>query len=225
MRLFAVYHKGDEIAFISHLDIQRALQRAFRRANVPLAYSQGFNPHPKLSFASAVATGQTSDAEWFEVALEERIDPGEFTARVNAVMPPGLSLSDAFEPPDNFPSLSSLTRAAEYVIKLSLVEELPADRLSAAAEALLNGAIIVQKRTKGGEKAVDIRPQIIGVFVEKIEGKEITLRVLGRLQADGGLRAELFAGALLDRLDAHGSVAVRRTHMYFAGDGPLPQLP
>lgn len=225
MRIFAVYHKGDEIAFISHLDIQRALQRVFRRANVPLAYSQGFNPHPKLSFASAVATGQTSDAEWFEVALEERIDPGEFAARVNAVMPPGLYLSDAFEPADNFPSLSSLTRAAEYVIKLSLVEELPADRLSAAAEALLNGAIIVQKRTKGGEKAVDIRPQIIGVFVEKIEGKEITLRVLGRLQADGGLRAELFAGALLDRLDAHGSVAVRRTHMYFAGDGPLPQLP
>ena len=100
--------------------------------------------------------------------------------------------------------------------------------LEEALHGLLSGEIIVNKRTKSGIKPVDIRPQVLKAIVEGIEKDTITLRVLGQLQADGGLRAELFAGAFLDRLDAQGSVRIHRIHrtaMYFDSDGSLPRIP
>ena len=91
--------------------------------------------------------------------------------------------------------------------------------------ALLAGEIIVNKRTKSGVKPVDIRPQIQKVSVTGIEGNDVNLLVLGKLQADGGLRVELMLGALYDRLAACGTAHIHRAAMYFAGDGPLPRLP
>ena len=120
MKLIAAYHKGQEIAMISHLDIQRTLQRALRRANLPLLYSNGFNPHPQFSFATAAATGMSSCCEWFEVQLSEEIDPSEFMQRANAVMPQGMSISGAFTAPEQFGSLSAKLRAAEYRVRFQL---------------------------------------------------------------------------------------------------------
>ena len=153
------------------------------------------------------------------------MEPEDFVSSVNAVMPEGFFFSDAVAAPERFPSLSALTRAAEYAIKLELEQEIPKEAVTSCLDALLEGAIVMAKKTKSGVRDVDIRPEIMRVFVEKIEGRVIALRVLGKLQADGGLRADLFARAFLDRLDAHADVSVRRTNMYFAGDGLLPQLP
>ncbi len=225
MRMLAVYHKAEAARFISHLDILRALQRAFRRAGLPLRYSDGFNPHPELSFASALATGMTSDAEWFEVELTQDMTPEAFVSAVNPVMPRGLSVSDAREMPLGIKTLTSCTRAAEYRVTISTEQEFQKDLLEETLHGLLSGEIIVNKRTKSGIKPVDIRPQVLRAIVEGIEKDTITLRVLGQLQADGGLRAELFAGALLDRLDAQGSVRIHRTAMYFDSDGSLPRIP
>ena len=83
----------------------------------------------------------------------------------------------------------------------------------------------MNKRTKSGVKPVNIRPQIIRAFVEDVEGNTITLRVLGKLQADGGLRVELMMGALLDCLDAQGTLRIHRAAMYFDADGVLPRIP
>ena len=80
--------------FVSHLDIQRLLQRAFRRADIPLSYSQGFNPHPQLSFATALSTGYTSDAEWVDVKLDKNMEAGDFLDKVNHVMPEGFALAE-----------------------------------------------------------------------------------------------------------------------------------
>ena len=225
MRMIAVYHKGEALKFISHLDIQRTLQRAFRRAELPLLYSQGFNPHPQVSFASALSTGVSSDAEWFEVQLNGDMTPEAFTARLNAVLPSGLTISDAFVAPENFGTLAAKTCAAAYIARIAFDTTVSEERLREALVALLSGEITVMKRTKSGIKPVDIRPQILEVSVTGIAGNEVTLRVLGKLQADGGLRMELLLGALYDRLDAHGSANIRRTDMFFAGDGPLPRLP
>ncbi|MBQ3664015.1 MAG: DUF2344 domain-containing protein [Clostridia bacterium] len=223
--MLAVYHKAEAARFISHLDILRALQRAFRRAKLPLRYSDGFNPHPELSFASALATGMTSDAEWFEVELTQEMTPESFISAVNPVLPRGLSVSDAREMPAGIKTLTSCTRAAEYRITISTEQEFEKDLLEETLHGLLSGEIIVNKRTKSGIKPVDIRPQVLKAIVEGIEKDTITLRVLGQLQADGGLRAELFAGALLDRLDAQGSVRIHRTAMFFDSDGSLPRIP
>ena len=224
MRMIAVYHKGEPARYISHLDVQRTLHRAFRRANLPIAFSQGFNPHPQISFASALSTGMAGDAEWFDVQLASDMEPQEFLDRVNAVMPMGLSVSDAFVAPEGFGTLASKLAAAEYIACVAFDRPVAGEALSSTIDTMLGGEIMMNKRTKSGIKPVDIRPQILGVFVTGIEGNQATLRVLGKLQADGGLRMELLLDALYDRLDARGTAKVTRTAMYFASDGPLPRL-
>ena len=225
MKLIAAYQKGKEIAMISHLDIQRTLQRAFRRAGIPLLYSNGFNPHPQFSFATAAATGMSSSCEWFEVQLSEEMSPEEFVRRANAVMPQGMCVSNAFAAPENYGSLSAKLRAAQYRVDLQF--ETPADHetLAQTLEAMLTGEIIIQKRTKGGIRPVDMRPYILRVSVGQVEGEHAALLVLGKLQADGGLRVDAFIDALLERLDAHAAYEIHRTNMYFAEDGLLPHLP
>ncbi|MEN6634919.1 MAG: TIGR03936 family radical SAM-associated protein, partial [Clostridiaceae bacterium] len=225
MKLIAAYQKGNEIAMISHLDIQRTLQRAFRRAGIPLLYSNGFNPHPQFSFATAAATGMSSSCEWFEVQLSEEMSPEEFVRRANEVMPQGMCVSNAFTAPENYGSLSAKLRAAQYRIDLQF--ETPADHetLAQTLEAMLTGEIIIQKRTKGGIRPVDMRPYILRVSVGQVEGEHAALLVLGKLQADGGLRVDAFIDALLERLDAHAAYEIHRTNMYFAEDGLLPHLP
>ena len=225
MKLIAAYHKGQEIAMISHLDIQRTLQRAFRRAEIPLLYSNGFNPHPQFSFATAAATGMSSDCEWFEVQLSQEMSPVEFERRANAAMPKGMSVSGAFAVPENYGSLSAKLRAAEYRINLQFEEPVSREKLAETLEAMLAGEIIIQKRTKGGIRPVDMRPYILRVSVGQVEGGEIALLVLGKLQADGGLRVDAFIDALLERLDAHAAYEIHRTNMFFAEDGLLPHLP
>ena len=225
MKLIAAYQKGNEIAMISHLDIQRTLQRAFRRAGIPLLYSNGFNPHPQFSFATAAATGMSSSCEWFEVQLSEEMSPEEFVRRANEVMPQGMCVSNAFVAPENYGSLSAKLRAAQYRVDLQF--ETPADHetLAQTLEAMLTGEIIIQKRTKGGIRPVDMRPYILRVSVGQVEGEHTSLLVLGKLQADGGLRVDAFIDALLERLDAHAAYEIHRTNMYFAEDGLLPHLP
>jgi len=225
MKLIAAYQKGSEVSLISHLDIQRTLQRAFRRAGLPLLYSNGFNPHPQFSFATAAATGMSSDCEWFEVQLSEPIAPEEFVRRANEVMPQGMSVSSAFVPPEGFGSLSAKLRAAEYLVRLSFYDAVQEEKLRTTLEAMLAGEIVINKRTKGGVRPVDMRPYILRVSVEQVEDDTAVLRVLGKLQADGGLRVDAFVDALLERLDAHASYSIHRAGMYFAEDGLLPRLP
>ncbi|MBQ6865648.1 MAG: DUF2344 domain-containing protein, partial [Clostridia bacterium] len=87
MRIIAALHERGRAAYLSHLDMQRTLQRALRRADMPLVYSQGFNPHPLVAFAGALSTGYESEREWFDVRLEGEIIPTDFEARLNE-MPP-----------------------------------------------------------------------------------------------------------------------------------------
>ncbi len=225
MKLIAAYHKGSEIALISHLDIQRTLQRSFRRAGLPLLYSNGFNPHPQLSFATAAATGMSSECEWFEVQLSADVAPEEFMRRANGAMPEGMLISDAFVAPEGFGSLSAKLRAAEYEVRLTFVRAVSQEKLQSTLEEMLSGEIIVQKRTKSGVRPVDLRPYILRVSVEQVEGEKAALRVLGKLQADGGLRVDALIDALLERLDAQAAYDLHRARMYFAGDGLLPRLP
>ena len=225
MKLVAVYHKGRALAMISHLDVQRTLQRAFRRAGLPLLYSNGFNPHPQFSFATAAATGMSSDCEWFEVQLFEPIAPEEFVRRANTAMPEGMSVSDAFEPPEGFGSLSAKLRAALYRAEISFETPVDGEKLKQTLETMLSGEIVVNKRTKSGIRPVDMRPYILEVSVEEVGDGKAVLRVLGKLQADGGLRVDAFIDALLERLDAQATYTLHRMRMYFAGDGFLPRLP
>src|SRR5688500_3098841 len=98
-RLRLRYAKRGPLRFTSHRDFARAFERALLRANVPIAYSQGFTPHPKISYASAAPTGVASEAEYVEIALREPVDPVELRAALDAALSPGLDVLEVVETP------------------------------------------------------------------------------------------------------------------------------
>ncbi len=119
-RLRIVFRKGAEIKYISHLDLMRAWERALRRADIPLAYSQGFNPRPRLSFASALAVGFTARAEMLDVFLEQPLGLRAFASRLDAQLPAGLRLESVAEIPLALPSLPSQVIASEYEVQTQI---------------------------------------------------------------------------------------------------------
>ncbi|MCR5005080.1 MAG: TIGR03936 family radical SAM-associated protein [Clostridiales bacterium] len=110
------FTKTGILKFIGHLDLLRTFQRAFRRAEVPLAYSQGFNPHPLLSFANPLALGMTSEDEYADITLETEMDDQELVQRMNAVLPPGLSLTRCVSLPERYETAMALVTASTYRI-------------------------------------------------------------------------------------------------------------
>ena len=210
MRIIASFYKHNEVRFVSHLDMQRLFQRAFRRAGLPLSYSKGFNPHPLLSFATALSVGYTSECEYFDVFLDEKIDADEFRSRVNAVLPEGVAVTKAVDAGEMKTSLTTLMRSADYFARLDFDREVTSDELENALASLLTGEIIVEKKTKGGMKDVDIRPLLISVnLIDCSEGSAI-LYIKGKLTAEGGLPLELLFGAISEKVCASAVSTVNR---------------
>ena len=90
------YRKGEEVKFISHRDLMRAFQRALRRTGLPVAYSQGFNPHMKISWGNALKVGATSEGEYAELQIDGWIKPFELMDRLNKELPPGIAILESF---------------------------------------------------------------------------------------------------------------------------------
>lgn len=225
MRIIAAFQKDKGISYTSHLDVQRTLQRAFRRANLPLAYTKGFNPHPKLSFATALATGFSSAGEWIDVELEQDVSPEDFIARANAAVPSGMRFVTAFVADDTIDTLSKLLCSARYTISLFWENPVSKAQIEAALKQLLNEKeVIVQKKTKSGIRPTDIRPEILEAFVLDDSDAPVQIELLGSLTVSGGLRVETFLNALYDRLGVTGFATVHRTAMYFTGTDRLPSL-
>lgn len=222
MKIIAAFHKADGIAYTSHLDVQRTLQRTFRRANLPLSFSQGFNPHPLMSFATALATGYSSDCEWFEVQLAKNMSAEYFEREVNAVMPKGMWLSQSFVAPDDMETLSKLVRSADYLVTVRFSKPVMANELQQRLDKmLLSEEIIIMKKTKGGIKPVNIRPQIITASVVQLGETVARFDILGELTVSGGLRIEPLLHDMLDSLDSDMFISVHRAAMYFDD----PRLP
>jgi radical SAM-linked protein len=225
VRIIAAFEKTNEISYTSHLDVQRTLQRTFRRAALPLAFSNGFNPHPKLSFATALATGYTSAGEWFEVELAETVGLSEFIARVNAALPTGMRIVEAFEADETIDTLSKLTRAAKYELTVRFDASVSPDDVTEAVRSIMGqNPVIVEKKTKSGVKPADIRPDILEASVKDCSDRIAIIDVVGTLTAAGGLRAETFVRALFDRLHLNGYFTAHRISLYFEGAERLPRL-
>ena len=226
MRIIAALHETGRAAYLSHLDMQRTLQRALRRADMPLQYSQGFNPHPLMAFAGALSTGFESQREWFDVRLDGEIAPADFEARLNAVLPEGMAVSHAMEAPEGLGTLTGHLAAARYTLWVRPEKAVMAAEVNSALNQLLEREeIMVQKRTKSGAMVPqNIRPQLYEARLTGRDSESFTLDVLGELTAGGGLRTEAFVNVLLDFLGSAGSFRCRREEMYFDEVPGLPSL-
>jgi radical SAM-linked protein len=151
------YAKRGPLRFASHRDLARALERALRRARVPMAFSAGFSPHPKISYVGAAPTGAASEAEYVEIGLAERRDPEEVRAALDASLPPGIDVLECVEALGPG-SLADRIDAATWRVELPGVA--PAE-LAAAVEAFLAADVVtVEKRTKNGLRDIDARPAV-----------------------------------------------------------------
>ena len=148
--------------FTSHRDFARTFERALRRAAVPVAYSQGFTPHPKISYASAAPTGVASEAEYLEIGLQARVDPGQLRAALDAALSPGLDVLGAVEAADGT-SLADRIEASHWRIELPGVE--PAVAAGAVAAFLAAGEVLVERMTKQGRRSLDARIAVIDLDV------------------------------------------------------------
>ena len=165
------FTRGEELRFISHLDQQRLFQRAFRRAGLNIAHSNGFNPHPKLSFALAMSVGLMSDSEYGDVVLTRDIDLTEFTKRLNASLPEGLKVVEARRIPQGKTSLSASLTDSRYRIEVALEPRMDAASLNEALSAYQSlDEVILEKRNKKGKLVPkNIRPFIQDIRVLSVQ--------------------------------------------------------
>jgi radical SAM-linked protein len=211
-RLRITFAKGKEIKYISHLDLMRLWERVLRRARVPLAYSLGFNPRPKIAIAAALPVGFTSRGEVMDVVLERRLSPRDFARRLVSQLPAGLELLSVEEVYPKLPSLQSQVRAAEYRVTVAwdrAREEMGGKLLTEQVRQLLTAESLPRQR-RG--KDYDLHPLIEALWVE---GKEPDGWVLGmRLRA--GAQGTGRPDEVLDALGLAEVVhAVRRERLLF----------
>ncbi|WP_285503652.1 TIGR03936 family radical SAM-associated protein [Actinokineospora sp. NBRC 105648] len=151
------YAKRGRLRFTSHRDVARAFERALRRAGVPMAYSQGFNPHPKISWIGAAPTGVASEAEYVEIQLVEVVDPDRLAEVLDAALAPGLDVLEAV--PAGPGGLAERMEASRWHIELPGVDD---SELRVAVERLLaTEHVEVERLTKDGRRLIDARPAVI----------------------------------------------------------------
>ncbi|MGY1806312.1 TIGR03936 family radical SAM-associated protein [Blastococcus sp. SYSU D00669] len=152
------YAKRGRLRFASHRDLARALERALRRARVPMAFSAGFTPHPKISYLGAAPTGAASEAEYVELGLAERRDPEEVRAALDAALPPDVAVLECVEAAEGTGSLADRIDASRWRVELPGVP--PAALAAAVAEFLVRDEVTVPRRTKNGLRDVDARAAV-----------------------------------------------------------------
>ena len=153
------YAKRGRLRFTSHRDFARAFERALRRAEVPMAYSAGFSPHPKVSYVNATPTGVASEAEYLEIGLDRVVDPERLRLALDAALPPGLDITEAVVAGSG--SLPDRIDASEWLIELPQVPQPQLDE--AMANFLAATEILVERLTKKGKRTLDARAAVVSV--------------------------------------------------------------
>ncbi|HEY3267946.1 MAG TPA: TIGR03960 family B12-binding radical SAM protein [Armatimonadota bacterium] len=204
-RLVFRYSKTGLLRFLSHLELASVVQRALRRANLPVAMTQGFHPLPKLAFATPLPTGMESVGEWADVTLTAEVSPEEFAQRLNAVLPDGLSVSHAQSRPMDGKSLMARVEAADYEVHVPLAP----DAVCVNVEAFLASAShVVARDTKNGRKDVDIRLLVQALSVVPNEsGAVVRMRLVDTSGKKG--RPQEVLGAIIG--DTAPSASIRKT--------------
>jgi radical SAM-linked protein len=157
-RLRIRYAKRGRLRFTSHRDFSRAFERAIFRARVPMAYSSGFNPHPRISYAGASPTGAASEAEYVEIGLAEVVDPAVVHAQLEEALPDGLDVLEVVESPGG--SLADLLTGSHWLIDLAAGAEACAH---AVATFLATDTVLVERMTKKGLREFDCRAAVISL--------------------------------------------------------------
>jgi radical SAM-linked protein len=211
-RLRLSFAKKKEIKYIAHLDLALAWERALRRAGVPLAYSQGFNPRPKIQFASGLPLGTTGSAEIMDIIFTEPLEPDEIQARIVPKLPPGIGLNSVQEVPMSAPTLQNLLSQADYrvVVETDLTTEVLQERITLLLQA---EKIMQMRKRKKKQETFDMRPWVHQLQIETVAEGDAFLVMRLTAGQHGNLRPE----TVLQALDLGDNWAeIERTRLIFS---------
>lgn len=221
------FTKWGKVRFISHRDVARAFERAFRIEQLPLAFTEGFSPRPKVSFGLALSVGHESDAEYLDVELAEPTAVDALPAQLSAALPDGIDCTGAVRLVDRAPALQEAVTEVQFRVSALDGRGVPVDGdvlQSAATAALACAELPVTRTRKGKESVDDLRPAIRSIeLTHGIDGPELEL---GLSTQPRGVRPR----EVLDALDTLVGVGltehrVRRTSQWIErGDARLEPL-
>lgn len=221
--------RGEEVKFISHLDIMRVFGRAMRRAKIPVAYTQGFNPQPIIVFGLPLSVGVTSLAEYADIELTETMKPSELKDTLNKELPVGLRILDAAVRSDK-KNIMSLIYMASYEIFVYTKSD---DVISKVKRFLKKDIIETQKESKRGTRQIDIKPMIFDLDIKAMEKVNVAVsadvdkdiyKLTAMLRAGGeaNLKPDLLISAINEYTDLGLEIArIHRTGLFINKDGVL----
>lgn len=204
------YAKKGRLRFLSHHDLLRFWERAVRRSEIPIRFSQGHNPRPTLSFPTALGVGIESEDEILEVELSTWVSPRQIREQLSAQLPEGIEVR-AVEP-----FLRRDRTKVDFVEYEAALAELPEDLPARIEEMMARDTLVVPRRTEEGSRPVDIRPYLMAIEVEE---RAILLRL--RVTDEGTARVEEVLQAL--GLPWDGRVRVGKTYTELARRDPPPR--
>lgn len=228
--------RGEEVKYISHLDLMNVFERALRRAKIPIYYSQGFNPHPHLVFGLPLSVGTTSETEYADFELAEYMEPSLFTNKLNNELPIGLKIIDTREKHSKSNIMASISMAS---YKISVITEAKTgnDLIQKRIEVFMSkSSIIVKKQTKNSLKDIDIKPMIHKLDIVEIDDKHynelpksdsecesvLYLNMLLSAGSVANLKPELLVTALSEELDLKVKfIRVHRTGLFINVEGRI----
>ena len=209
--------KGEEIRFISHLDYARTLERAIRRANMPVQYTEGFNPHMKISFASALAVGLTSTAEYIDIELRDDVDCDSAVQQLRAQLPPGIEVLEKRKLLEKTPALMAVVNQASYVVKMS-ADKIGQEKIEKSIQKFNSADIVSYTKTSPkGKRTIDIKKFLTEDLRADYLGKTIKIFLQIAITTTGSVKPGEVFSCLMGQSDAKQSiqnVSIERTGIY-----------
>lgn len=194
-RLRVTYRKDGPARYVAHLDLMRTWERAIRRARLPLTYSQGFTPHPKLQLAAPLPVGTAASSELIDIWLDEWMPPAEVSARLSAQLPGGIGIVHVEPVDERSTSLQAASIAARYEVRYARAD-IDEPALSSALAGLLALETLPWEEARGEKsRAYDLRPAILDAEV-RAEDDAIVLAVRLSLRDGASARPSSVASAL-----------------------------
>lgn len=217
-RLRLKFSKNGPIKFIGHLDVMRYFQKAIRRADIDIKYSEGFSPHQLLSFAQPLSVGATSDGEYLDMVLESMTSTSDVMERLNSVMNEGISIIAVEDLKEGEDKAMTASYAAEYRIRFRQGLEPSFDWISEMKDYLQKDALYAIKKTKSGEKEIDMKKMIYDYSFDEEDG---SVRLLLAMSSAATLKPALLFEYFFKSLDKEFSTVsldIHRVDIYRSGE-------
>ncbi len=217
------YQKTGNLKFLSHLDLVRAFERGLRRTELPLSFSEGFNPHPKISFGPPLPVGVSSDSEYIDLLLNKRIPLADVASSLHGAFPSDLYCKEVRYIPLDSPSLMSLIKLASYRIVLSVNPALTSDEIRRYMDLILSEKEVTFL-VRGKEKTFQVSQIVSSLNLTCVEDDTIAFEFLGLVSSADGVRPDILIRKILSLADRHLAIEFQetdRTGQYWEENGKL----